>query len=293
MSKFTEIIAWIGQRIGKPPGWERVVRILVPPAKCSNMREICVAKDGIAFIAQPAVPLGWHIAFFGTYEPELREIFRSVLPVGGVAVDVGANVGWHTLLMAKLVGKSGRVIAAEANPSVRMRLVENLSINRFRNTDVIPYAISDIQGTVEFFGPEAGDASSGDGHVVINAATNEQFSLLRVETRPIDILDAIAQIQRLDLIKIDVEGYEWPVLLGAEQTIKKFRPHIIFEFNLDYISRGAGTIQLFTEFFQRHRYRLFAIGRNWAYAIDQTDWPQCADIWAVPMDLPNDSNAES
>jgi FkbM family methyltransferase len=283
MKKSTEILAWIGQRIGKPPGWERVVRMFASPAKCHDMGEICVAKEGVVFIAQPAVPLGWHIAFFGTYEPELREIFRAVLPVGGVALDVGANVGWHTLLMAKLVGADGRVLAAEANPSVRKRLAENLGINRFRHVDVIPYAIADTEGTVEFFGPEAGDASSGDGHVV-SADMSARSGVIQVETRRIDALDAVAQIQRLDLIKIDVEGYEWPVLLGAEQTIAKFRPHIVFEFNQNYVARGGGTIQSYAEFFQRHRYRLFAIGRNWADAMDQANWRQCADIWAVPLD---------
>lgn len=46
-------------------------------------------RDGSVIVLQPGVPLGWHVAFFGTYEPELREVFRAVLPAGGVAVDVG------------------------------------------------------------------------------------------------------------------------------------------------------------------------------------------------------------
>src|SRR6266404_5658147 len=103
MSNNVEILSWIGNRIGKPPGWERIVRMFVSPEKCRGWPEVCLVRDGAVFLAQPGVPVGWHVVFFGTYEPELREIFRAVLPTGGVAIDIGANVGWHTLLMARLV----------------------------------------------------------------------------------------------------------------------------------------------------------------------------------------------
>ncbi|MEI6724569.1 MAG: hypothetical protein WCO67_27705, partial [Betaproteobacteria bacterium] len=90
MSKLIELLAWIGKRIGKPPGWERVVIFLAPPERCRAIPDVCIVRDEMLFVAQPSVPLGWRVAMFGSYEPELREIFRAVLPVGGVAVDVGA-----------------------------------------------------------------------------------------------------------------------------------------------------------------------------------------------------------
>ncbi len=70
--------------------------------------------------------LWWHIGFFRSYEPELRDIIRIVLPPGGVAIDVGANVGWHTRLMAKLLGPHGRVLAMKPNRSVREHLLRNI-----------------------------------------------------------------------------------------------------------------------------------------------------------------------
>jgi FkbM family methyltransferase len=245
------------------------------------MPDICVVRDGVIFIAQPAVPLGWHVAFFGTYEPELREILRTVLSAGAVAVDVGANVGWHTGLMARLVGEEGHVFAAEANPSVRKRLEDNLNINRFVHAEVIPFALAQAAGVVDFFGPPADDAGSGDGHVV-PVSRPAQSGMFRVETRSLDDILSAAHVTRLDLIKIDVEGFEWPVLQGAEQSVMKFRPHIIFEYNADYVSRGGGAPELVAEYFTRHRYRLYAIGRNWAEAVELCTWPQCADIWAIP-----------
>ena len=282
MNKVVETLAWIGNRIGKPPGWERVVRLIAPPERCRAMAPICAVRDGMVFHVQPGVPLGWHVAFFGTYEPELREIFRAVVPPGGVAVDVGANVGWHTLLMARLVGERGRVIAAEANPSVRIRLEENLRTNRFGHVQVIPHAISDTEGTADFYGPEAAASGSGDGHIV--APKSNEPGNMRVETRTLDAILTAGQVSRLDLVKIDVEGYEWPVLRGARQAIALFRPHIVFEYNAEYASRGGGTPDLLGEYFRIHRYRLYSIGRAWADEVETGNWPQCADIWAVPQD---------
>lgn len=282
MINTTEILAWIGNRIGKPPGWERVVRMFSSPEKCRGMRELCVVREGVTFLAQPTVPLGWYVAFFGTFEPELREIFRAVLPIGGVAIDIGANVGWHTLLMARLVGDNGRVLAAEANPSVRSRLQDNLNLNRFRQVEVIPYAIANSEGTVEFYGPTADDADSGSGYVV-TSGVKERRAIIRVEMRRLDAIVSAAQVERLDLIKIDVEGLEWPVLQGGQQTIAKFRPHIVFEYNAEYSSRGRGDPHAIAEFFRTHRYRLFAIGRTWAKAVEPENWPDCADIWAAPL----------
>lgn len=282
MKKAIDILSWIGNRIGKPPGWERLVRIVASPEMCAGMSEICVARDGVVFLAQPSVLVGWHVAFFGSYEPELREIFRSILRPGRVAFDVGANVGWHTLLMANLVGENGRVLAFEANPSVCDRLHENLNINHFRQVEVVPYAVADFEGTVEFHGPESDDASSGSGHIITNGGKVDQ-NIIRVETRRLDSVASTARIERLDLIKIDVEGFEWPVLRGGQQTIAKFRPHIIFEYNAEYVSRSGTDPKAIAEFFRTHRYRLFAIKRTWAELIELSNWPACADIWAVPL----------
>ena len=281
VNKTFEILARIGNRIGKQPGWERVVRLFASPEKCREMPDIRDVRDGVIFIAQPAVPLGWHVALFGTYEPELRNVLRTVLPVGGIAVDVGANVGWHTLLMARLVGDGGRVFAAEPNPSVRQRLEEHLKLNGFKQVEVVPYALADSDGTVEFYGPEADDAGSGDGHIV-EVTGNNRRNIFRVESRCIDAIFPATKAERLDLIKIDVEGFEWPVLKGAEQTIARFRPHIVFEYLAEYASRGGGTPELLEEFFQKHRYKLLAIGRARNRSVEPGNWPQSTDIWAVP-----------
>jgi FkbM family methyltransferase len=284
ISTTVQILAWIGNRIGKPPGWERIVRTVAAPEKCRDMPELCLVRDELVFLAQPSVQVGWHVTFFGTYEPELREIFRAVLHPRGIAIDVGANVGWHTLLMARLVGPAGRVLAIEPNASVRRRLEDNVSINRLSQVAIIPSAMSDADEAVDFYGPAAEDAGSGSGHIVRGERSSKQTTV-PVDARRLDAIVADAQLERLDLIKIDVEGLEWAVLHGGEQTIAKFRPFIVFEYDARFAARGGGTPRVLADFFVRHGYRLFAIGRNWAQAVDRDHWPDCSDLWAIPCEL--------
>ena len=282
MANSVQLLAWLGNRLGKPMGFERIVRWFASPEKCSDLPELCLVRDGIIFLARPGVQVDWQVAFFGTYEPEVRRIFRTVLPLGGIALDIGANVGWHTLLMASLVGASGRVLAMEPNPALRQRLHDHLCLNHFRQVEVMPCAAADTEEMMEFYAPAANDRDSGNGHVV-EAGPAGHGGTIRVEARRLDTIIAAAGCERLDLIKIDVEGFEWRVLRGGEETIAKFRPHIVFEYNAEYAPRGGGTPELLGEFFRAHRYRLFAIGRNWAEAIEGDRWPRCADIWAVPV----------
>jgi hypothetical protein len=79
MTRTMNLVARLGHRIGKPPGWERVVRLFSSPERCRTLPELRVVRDGTIFGAQPGTLIGWHVAFSGTYEPELRKVFRAVL----------------------------------------------------------------------------------------------------------------------------------------------------------------------------------------------------------------------
>ena len=281
MNPMLDVLAWIGNRIGKPRGWERVVRLFTSPERCRELGETRVLRDGSVFIVQPGLQLGWQVRVFGTYEPELRAVFRDVLSSGAVAVDVGANVGWHTLLMARLVGEGGRVLAIEANPSVRARLVEHLALNHVEHVEVVPCAVGDSEGTVAFRAPDASDASAGDGHVL---AANEAAGkdVIRVPTRTLDAIVEASGVERLDLIKIDVEGFEWPVLAGSTRSIERFRPRIVFEYIDEYAGRGGATPRAIADYFAQRRYQLFVVGRGGPRPISAACWPPAANLLAVP-----------
>jgi FkbM family methyltransferase len=277
------ILSSLGKYIGKPPGYERFVRLFFPPQKIRGRPiQLLALRDEPLVLADPRTPLGWHLLFFGNYEPELRSFFRNLLQPGFVAVDVGANIGWHTLLMAQCVGAQGRIIAFEPNPWVRDRLVHHIALNRLQQVEVLPYALSDTAGLVKFVGPPAGDPRSGDGYLV-PASGAGSTDCIEVEATPFDALLGRLALARLDLMKIDVEGFEWCVLRGCEQAIAKFRPHVVFEFNREYIARCNASSEQFSEFFRRHRYELFVATRSGLEALGPGKWPGSANLWAVPL----------
>jgi FkbM family methyltransferase len=248
-----EALARIGQVIGKPPGWERVVRAIVPPQRYANAGlDLVRQSDGYVFPIDRGTLIGWSIHFFGAYEPEVRAEIRRRLRPGDTAIDVGANAGWHTLLMACRVGPGGRVVAVEPNPSSRERLEHGIAINRLTNVRVDPRALADRAGTRTFDAPPAGAVWDGTGRLTGDEVRRQPDATTEARDKPdtasatvavttVDALAAAHSLDRVALIKIDVEGWEPAVLRGAATVLRTSRPALIFEYDPAYLERsGAG-----------------------------------------------------
>lgn len=167
----------------------------------------------------------------GEYEPHVVAMLRAHLTPGATFVDVGANVGYHTVIAAGVVGPTGRVIAVEANPENARLLKRSVTLNGFEHVDVLPIALAASWGSLEFgshIGSNGGFVDSGADHRAEGRATI-------VPTMPLDALELGA----LDVIKIDVEGAEALVLDGALTTIQRCRPTMIVEFSMEMTSRVA------------------------------------------------------
>jgi FkbM family methyltransferase len=161
---------------------------------------------------------GNHGCWLGTYECEVRRVFEQSLKRGGVVFDVGAHVGFYTLLSSLLVGSEGRVYSFEPNRRNIWYLKEHLRINRITNVRVMEVAVSDRSG--EGFFEEGTNAYTGhlgaDGQVT-------------VRTVCMDDLVRSCEVPPPQLIKIDVEGAEMLVLEGAREVLRDWRPVIILE----------------------------------------------------------------
>lgn len=162
---------------------------------------------------------GNHAAWLGTYEYEKRGVFERVVVPGSVVFDVGAHVGYYTLLASVLVGREGRVIAFEPAPRNLSFLRTHLAINRVTNATVIGKAVSDRSGTAAFAEGERGSLGY-TGHIATGGTLN-------VETVALDELVMRGTVPRPDTIKIDVEGAEVTVLSGALATLTECRPTIL------------------------------------------------------------------
>lgn len=157
--------------------------------------------------------------FAGTYEPEQTRLFREYVKPGATLLDVGAHVGYYTLLAAALVGRSGRVVAFEPNPRNYAFLRRHVAVNGCHHVEVEDAAVSDENGVAAFeFG-----TGTGTGRLTGRSVTADGA----VEVRTVRLDDfCAARSVAPDAIKIDVEGAELNVLRGAERTIAAHSPVI-------------------------------------------------------------------
>lgn len=155
----------------------------------------------------------------GYYEPLLRFCDRLV-GAGDVVIDCGANQGIYSCAFAALVGPRGKVLAFEPQPYAVEALRNNLELNGFGQVTVEQAAVSDREGQAAL------DLSCG------STAASIVHDFGRAKSMPVrttSLSRAAAGLERLDLIKMDIEGAEYQALMGGKSLIDRFRPHIVLE----------------------------------------------------------------
>ena len=160
----------------------------------------------------------------GNYERHVTAVFRNLVRDGMYVVDIGANIGYFSLLSAVLVGARGHVVAVEPNPR-NVRLLEaSRRVNDFSNMTILQMAAGRCAGLLSLHTSHSNGTTSDLGAgVQAPLDTDMVFSLH---------LDAIlAGGRKVDFIKIDVEGAEYNALLGCQETIVHDRPIIVSEFS--------------------------------------------------------------
>lgn len=172
-------------------------------------------RGGPLMGAKWILPTGVHF-IAGTYEPEKTNCITETTKEGMVVLDVGAHVGYFSLIMARLVGPKGKVFSFEPRVLNRRFLETHIRLNGIRNVYVYPKCVGDHVGEVMF----ETRTGSGTGHI-----SNDGNTTVRMTT--IDLLVQFGGIPSPDLIKIDVEGAEMRVLRGGLETIRNTLPTII------------------------------------------------------------------
>ncbi len=168
-------------------------------------------------------PNAWQVFSNDGLELEVRSLIRKTLQPGDVAIDVGAYIGFHTLLMAKLVGEEGAVHSFEPAPDNLLYLRKNVDKNGFGNVKIHPCAAGTTNSEVEFYVGETSTLNS-------RSSQYKWSKKIRISEKKIDNL----AIDRVKLVKIDVEGYELQVLEGMSHTLAKSHDIcLIIEWNPD------------------------------------------------------------
>ncbi len=191
---------------------------------------------------------GLHGCWLGTYELDKQNLFASLLNPGLTVYDIGANVGFYTLLASKYVGTQGQVYAFEPAPDNLLKLQRHVNINACRNARVLDCALSNQPGRANF-----DDNGSYTGKLSAHGKTT-----VKLET--LDGLLAAGRISPAQLVKIDVEGAELAVLEGGR----------------DFFQNHAPTILLATHGVDIHRQCCDRL-RSWGYTLKPIDATRTLD----------------
>jgi len=168
----------------------------------------------------------------GAYERELVDLFKRVLKPGTTVLDLGANIGYFSVLAAGLVGKSGQVHAFEPAQTCFTQLTRNLAA--FPWAHAYPAAVGDAPGTACFHFSDK-DNATGWGSLLPGEEASTRETMV-----PVVRLDDWARqqaVQRVDFIKMDIEGGEFRALQGATELLSRYRPIVVAELNSVCLAR--------------------------------------------------------
>ena len=173
--------------------------------------------------------IGRELFLNGTWEPEVTNYICPKITQGMTVLDVGADIGYYTLLFAKRVGKDGRVVAFEPIPAAREKLEHNVRLNGYTNVTICDFALFSSNGQGILEGPFQLSR-------INPAKTTSEKQDIQIQTRVFDECVSKLQVQRIDLVKIDVEGAELDVLRGMEQSLENYHPILLIEVHPKHLS---------------------------------------------------------
>ncbi|MDI6735143.1 MAG: FkbM family methyltransferase [bacterium] len=203
------------------------------------------------------------------HEESTTEIFKKVVKKGDVVVDLGANIGYFSLLAAKLVGKDGKVYSFEPEPKNYNYLVKNIDLNGYNNIFSLQKAISDKAGKIKLY-----ICPYDTGHHTINQYKGieaykhdycyEKKEFIEIETMPLD--DFLSDKDfKADVIKMDVEGAEMLALLGMDRVIKENKNLKMFVefFPLLIREMGNSPEEFILKLLKEYNFSIFVIERDY------------------------------
>ncbi|MGZ3931205.1 MAG: FkbM family methyltransferase [Bacteroidia bacterium] len=163
-----------------------------------------------------------HYLYFGFKDPSFSGLMKNVKP-GNVILDIGANIGFTALSMAKLSLPNGIVYAFEPDPFNYEQLKHNVFLNTLPNVKIFNVGLGVTKEQLKL----AVNTANNRGGNRIRQDASENFNL--VDIMPLDEFVSLHGLATVDLVKIDVEGFEYNVLKGAEQLLSTQRPVLFIE----------------------------------------------------------------
>jgi len=203
--------------------------------------------------------VGYKIMFFGYHDAELARLIAHATSPGSTCIDVGANIGAYTLVMAFSAGREGRVIALEPNPEVASALLENIALNSLSNVEVVRAAVADSDGETVLYSYEP-DAPNR----MVSSLRPSPLAHRRVTVRAVSgrsLLETL-NITSCDVIKIDAMGADLMVLRELSELIELHRPRLFVEYRRRAWSRFGADFSEALRLFRSWDYTLYVVARG-------------------------------
>lgn len=225
--------------------------------------------------------VGWTCLHKRTWEPHVERCLRDLLRPGDTVLDVGANLGYFSAVMAQAVGPSGRVFSFEPVPDTFEQLRLCALLNGFEWMTPLPVALGAAEGSIElaFDARNAGDASSHRP-----ATRSAEQRVVRARVGRLDDLVAESAAAAPAVMKLDVEGHEFEVLQGARKTIADTHPAIVFEFAPSLAQHAGWRLADLAELISPDgEYAFFRLGERDPVKIDILRWTPEKECFACDL----------
>lgn len=179
------------------------------------------------------------LMYFGEYEPVQSQWVRDILGPGGSFLDVGANVGHYTTLAASLVGSEGRVVAFEPSPYAYKKLQAIVQNNNIAQVTIFQCAAGDENGQLDLYLP-----SEDYLHSPSLVQSDSSYIPVKVEVRRLDSHPALGHSADIDIMKVDVEGFEPNVLRGMHDHLQAGHvKYLMCEFNSGWLEPNGSSCE--------------------------------------------------
>jgi FkbM family methyltransferase len=207
-------------------------------------------RNGINYQLDLSDTIDWYI-YYGFKETSRLSLYE-LIHEGDHVIDVGTNVGEIALNAARITGGKGRVYAFEPDPRNFKRMKENLNLNNFYNIKPHLLGLGDKIGTYTLCYVD--DRNQGMNRIL--DATDGLQKTVEIEVSTLDKFVMENHFTKLNLVKVDVEGFEYKVLKGAEDTITKFRPTLFVELDDENLIAQGNSAKELVEFLEKKGYSL-------------------------------------
>lgn len=168
--------------------------------------------------------IGYNLYFKGEFEVDEIRLIKNVVKKGDIVLDIGAYIGYHTLIMSNAIGEKGKGYTFEPYRKNFFVLEKNIKENQIGNIYAYKLAIGDKNKKIKL---QVFDDYAYNS--ILNLKRKKYIGIENIEMVTLDSFVTSLKIKKIDLIKIDVEGFEFNTLIGAKWTLKKFKPKIICE----------------------------------------------------------------